>query len=107
MKSAGGMKYKMFEWAKGVGIEAYRCNNYGFKYKIADKLVFSKIRAMLGAENCNIYHIGGSAFAPDVNEFFQAVGINIAMGYGLTEFFPVCVGFRDNAIPGYAVVFCP
>ncbi|NLV21301.1 MAG: long-chain fatty acid--CoA ligase [Syntrophomonadaceae bacterium] len=101
MKSAGGMKYKMFEWAKGVGLEAYRKDSYGLKYKIADKLVFSKIRAMLGAENCNIYHIGGSAFAPDVNEFFQAVGINIAMGYGLTEFFPVCVGFRDNAIPGY------
>lgn len=101
MKNAGGMKYKMFEWAKGVGIEAYKSNSYGLKYKIADKLVFSKIRAMLGTENCNIYHIGGSAFAPDVNEFFQAVGINIAMGFGLTEFFPVCVGFRDNAIPGY------
>lgn len=101
MKNAGGMKYKMFEWAKGVGIRSYRSNRYGFQYKIADKLVFSKIRTMLGAEDCNIYHIGGSAFAPDVNEFFQAVGINIAMGYGLTEFFPVCVGFRDNAIPGY------
>lgn len=101
MKNAGGMKYKMFEWAKGVGVEAYRNDSYGFKYKIADKLVFSKIRAMLGADNCNIYHVGGSAFAPQVDEFFHAVGINTAMGYGLTEFFPVCVGFRDNAIPGY------
>ena len=101
MKDAGGMKYKIFEWAKGVGIKAYKTGNYGLQYKIADKLVFSKIRTMLGAENCNIYHVGGSAFSPDVNEFFQAVGINIAMGYGLTEFFPVCVGFRDNAIPGY------
>ncbi len=101
MKNAGGIKYKIFEWAKKVGMEAYRNDRYGLKYKIADKLVFSKIRTMLGAENCNIYHVGGSAFAPDVNEFFQAIGINIAMGYGLTEFFPVCVGFRDNAIPGY------
>jgi long-chain acyl-CoA synthetase len=101
MKNAGGLKYRMFEWAKGVGIQAYRNDRYGLKYKIADKLVFSKIRTMLGAENCNIYHVGGSAFAPDVNEFFQAIGINIAMGYGLTEFFPVCVGYRDNAIPGY------
>lgn len=104
MKNAGGMKYKMFEWAKETGIKAYKNNSYGLKYKIADKLVFSKIRAMLGTENCNIYHIGGSAFAPEVNEFFQAVGINIAMGYGLTEFFPVCVGYRDNAIPGYCGV---
>lgn len=107
MRSAGGAKYKMFEWAKGVGIEAYKNDSYGLKYKIADKLVFSKIRTMLGTENCNIYHIGGSAFAPDVNEFFQAVGINIAMGFGLTEFFPVCVGFRDNAIPGYCGCLLP
>ncbi len=107
MKNAGGMKYKMFEWAKGVGIQAYKTNRYGVKYKIADKLVFSKIRDMLGTENCNVYHIGGSAFAPEVNEFFQAVGINIAMGYGLTEFFPVCVGFRDNAIPGSCGVILP
>ncbi|MGE5422371.1 MAG: AMP-dependent synthetase/ligase [Ignavibacteriales bacterium] len=101
MKNAGGAKYKMFEWAKEVGIKAYKTKNYGLKYKIADKLVFSKIRATLGTENCNVYHIGGSAFAPEVNEFFQAAGINIAMGFGLTEFFPVCVGYRDNAIPGY------
>lgn len=107
MKNAGGMKYKMFEWAKGVGLESYRNNSYGLKYKLADKLVFSKIRTMLGAENCNVYHIGGSAFAPDVNEFFQAIGINIFMGYGLTEFFPVCVGFRDNAIPGYCGCLLP
>jgi long-chain acyl-CoA synthetase len=107
MKNAGGIKYKTFEWAKQAGIEAYKRNRFGIKYKIADKLVFSKIRTMLGTENCNIYHIGGSAFAPDVNEFFQAVGINIAMGYGLTEFFPVCVGFRDNAIPGYCGCLLP
>lgn len=100
MRNAGGMKYKMFLWAEAVGISAYRNKRYGFKYKIADKLIFSKIRTMLGAENCNIYHVGGSAFAPEVNEFFQAAGINLFMGYGLTEFFPVCVGFRDNAIPG-------
>ncbi|MGE5415427.1 MAG: AMP-dependent synthetase/ligase [Acidobacteriota bacterium] len=101
MRNAGGLKYRIFEWAKGVGIKAYKNNSYGTSYKIADKLVFSKIRSMLGAENCNVYQVGGSAFSPEVNEFFQAIGINISMGYGLTEFFPVCAGFRDNAIPGY------
>jgi len=107
MKEAGGIKYKLFEWAKGVGLQAYRSGRYGFKYKLADKIIFSKIRAKLGTENCNVYHIGGSAFAPDVNEFFQAVGINIIMGYGLTEFFPVCVGFRDNGKPGYCGCLLP
>lgn len=107
MKNAGGIKYMLFEWAKGVGIKAYKSGRYGIKYKIADKIIFSKIRAKLGTENCNVYHIGGSAFAPEVNEFFQAVGINIFMGFGLTEFFPVCVGFRDNAKPGYCGCLLP
>ena len=107
MKNAGGIKYMLFEWAKGVGIKSYRSGKYGFKYKIADKVIFSKIRAKLGTENCSVYHIGGSAFAPEVNEFFQAAGINIFMGYGLTEFFPVCVGFRDNAKPGYCGCLLP
>ncbi len=107
MKNAGGVKYMLFEWAKGVGIKAYKTGKYGFKYKIADKIIFSKIREKLGTENCNVYHIGGSAFAPDVNEFYQAAGINIFMGYGLTEFFPVCVGFRDNAKPGYCGCLLP
>ena len=107
MKNAGGIKYKLFEWATGVGIQSYRTGKYGIKYKLADKIIFSKIRAKLGTENCNVYHIGGSAFAPEVNEFFQAVGINIIMGYGLTEFFPVCVGFRDNGKPGYCGCLLP
>lgn len=107
MKDAGGIKYRLFEWAKNVGIESYRNKSYGLKYKIADRIIFSKIREKLGTENCNVYHIGGSAFAPEVNDFFQAIGINIFMGYGLTELFPVCVGFRDNAKPGYCGCLLP
>lgn len=107
MKNAGGLKYMLFEWAKEVGLESYRNNSYGLKYRIADKIIFSKIRAKLGTENCNVYHVGGSAFAPEVNDFFQAVGINLFMGYGLTEFFPVCVGFRDNAKSGYCGCLLP
>jgi len=107
MKEAGGLKYRLFEWAKKTGLEAYRNNSYGLKYKIADKIIFSKIREKLGTVNCNVYHIGGSAFAPEVNDFFQAIGINIFMGYGLTEFFPVCVGFRDNAKSGYCGCLLP
>lgn len=107
MKNAGGLKYKLFEWAKKVGLDSYRNQKYGLKYKIADKIIFSKIRVKLGTENCNVYHVGGSAFAPEVNDFFQAVGINLFMGYGLTEFFPVCVGFRDNAKSGYCGCLLP
>lgn len=107
LKTAPALKKRLFDWATRVGIEEYRKKmktgkgQSGLKYRLADKLIFSKVRAKLGTERCNVYHIGGAAFAPDINEFFQAFGINIIQGYGLTEFFPVCVGFRDTGKPAY------
>ncbi|HPF05395.1 MAG TPA: long-chain fatty acid--CoA ligase [Spirochaetota bacterium] len=107
LKSAPPVKRKLFNWATKVGINEYRKKvatgkgQSGFKYKLADKLIFSAVRAKLGTERCNVYHIGGAAFAPEINEFFQAFGINIIQGFGLTEFFPVCVGYRDTGKPAY------
>lgn len=107
LKTASPMKKKIFAWATKVGIEEYRKKvktgkgQNTLKYKLADKIIFSKVRAKLGTERCNVYHIGGAAFAPEINEFFQAFGINIIQGFGLTEFFPVCVGYRDTGKPAY------
>ncbi len=107
LKTAPPVKRKLFNWATRVGIAEYRKKvatgkgQTGIKYKIADKLIFSAVRAKLGTERCNVYHIGGAAFAPEINEFFQAFGINIIQGFGLTEFFPVCVGYRDTGKPAY------
>jgi len=107
IKTAPFMQRKIFEWAEKTGIKEYRkklATGRGqstFSYKLADKLIFSKVRSKLGTERCNVYHIGGAAFSPEINEFFQAFGINIIQGYGLTEFFPVCVGFRDTGKPAY------
>jgi long-chain acyl-CoA synthetase len=107
LKTAPPIKRKLFAWATKVGIEEYRKKlatgkgQSGIRYKLADKIIFSKVRAKLGTERCMVYHIGGAAFAPDINEFFQAFGINIIQGFGLTEFFPVCVGYRDTGKPAY------
>ena len=107
LKTAPPIKRKLFNWAAKVGINEYRKKvstgkgQSGFKYRLADKLIFSAVRAKLGTERCNVYHIGGAAFAPEINEFFQAFGINIIQGFGLTEFFPVCVGYRDTGKPAY------
>jgi len=108
LKTAPPAKKKLFNWATRVGLEVYRNSLAGkrsgiglkFQHKLADGIIMKKVRQTLGTERCNVYHIGGAAFASEINEFFQAFGINIIQGYGLTEFFPVCVGYRDNGKPG-------
>ncbi len=104
LKTAPPLKVKMFNWAERVAIEVYRNKNTGksssifllSQHILADAMVMKKVRRNLGAERCDTYHVGGVAFAPQINEFFLAFGINIIQGFGLTEFFPVCVGFGNN-----------
>ncbi len=115
LKTAPPAKVKMFNWATRVGIEVYRNKLAGkssgpwlrAQHALADALIMKKVRQKLGTERCNVYHIGGAAFAAEINEFFQAFGINIIQGYGLTEFFPVCVGFDDNGKPGACGTMIP
>jgi len=113
LKTASPVKRGLFNWAVKTGISEYKKKlstgkgQKGFKYRLADKVIFSKIREKLGTVNCQVYHVGGAAFATEINEFFQAMGINLAQGFGLTEFFPVCVGFRDTAKPGYCGPMVP
>ncbi|HXH65904.1 MAG TPA: long-chain fatty acid--CoA ligase [Candidatus Limnocylindrales bacterium] len=58
------------------------------KWAIADKLVYSKIRAGTGGQLRTILS-GGAPLSKDLCEFFWAVGIPIYQGYGLTETSPV------------------
>jgi len=108
LKTASPTKVKMFGWAEQVALEVYRNKMSGKRsgtfllaqHALADALILKKVRQTLGSENCIVYHIGGAAFAAEINEYFQAFGINIIQGFGLTEFFPVCVGFGDHGKPG-------
>ena len=108
LKTASPVKAGLFNWAEKVALQVYRNQAAGIKtgaflraqHKLADALIMKKVRHTLGAERCNVYHVGGAAFAAEINEFFQAFGINVIQGYGLTEFFPVCVGFEDKGKPG-------
>jgi long-chain acyl-CoA synthetase len=89
MKTAGGLKYKIFKWAFKVGHEDYQRRQAGkkgggFKVKLADKLVFSKIRERLGGR-FRILISGAAPLNKDIAEFFHVAGINIYEGYGLTE----------------------
>lgn len=91
-EQAGGMKLKIFRWAVGVGKQVSTLRQQGkeptgllsLKYRIADKLVFSKLRERFGGRVR--YFISGSApLSRDMAEFFHACGILILEGYGLTE----------------------
>ncbi|MBA3394987.1 MAG: long-chain fatty acid--CoA ligase [Deltaproteobacteria bacterium] len=88
----GGLKQKIFEWAIATGKRGSQLRQEGkepsgmlaFKLKIADKLVFSKIKNRFGGRVR--YFISGSApLSRDIAEFFHSCGILILEGYGLTE----------------------
>ncbi len=94
--STGGIKAKIFTWSLKIGRE-YRVvkeagKNPGFilnnEYKIAEKLVFSKIKERTGGR-LKFMISGGGALPKNIGEFFGDLGIKILEGFGLTETSPV------------------
>ena len=61
---------------------------YNAKYKLAEKLIYSKWRAAIGG-NFDIVVSGGSAIQPHIASFFSAIGMPVFEGYGLSETSPV------------------
>ena len=57
-------------------------------HAIADKLVYTKIRAATGGKIQNMIS-GGGSLAKHLDLFFEIVGINVLVGYGLTETAPI------------------
>lgn len=92
-KLAGGVKKMIFEWAESLAFEWQPDNAnggfYKFKLGIADKLVYSKVRAALGLEEVKAVASGSAALQPRLAQFFNAIGIPVLEGYGLTETSPV------------------
>lgn len=88
-------KKALFHWAVDVG-KNYVAATYidkrpsallNFKYSLADRLIFSKIRAKFGG-NMKLFCSGGAPLDKKINEFFWVIGIPIFEGYGLTETSP-------------------
>ncbi|HXG55860.1 MAG TPA: long-chain fatty acid--CoA ligase [Vicinamibacterales bacterium] len=95
-QAAGGVKGALFKWAIDTGLTRAKVAFSGRKVgaltalqaKLADRLVFSKIRAGVGGRLRII--VSGSAPLPlSVLEFFAAIGLPITEGYGLTETAPI------------------
>ena len=93
---ATGAKRKIFNFSIKTAREAasWRCGEKSaslgvkLKWAIADKLVYSKIRAGTGGK-LRLVMSGGAPLSKEMAEFFWAVGIPIYQGYGLTETSPV------------------
>ncbi|WP_293784513.1 long-chain fatty acid--CoA ligase [uncultured Aeromicrobium sp.] len=92
MEEEGGIKLKLFRWAEKVGLQHSRLERAGkpipaplkIQYAIADKLVFTKIRARFGGR-VRFFISGAAALSSDIAEWFHAAGILVLEGYGLTE----------------------
>jgi len=101
--SSPPVRQKIFRWAVGVGREYARVSKQGSltaslraKHAVADRLVFSKLRARTGGR-MKFFVSGGAALGRQFGEFFEAVGLSIIEGYGLTESAPVISANRlDN-----------
>jgi len=112
-----GANRMVFYWAmdltKYYRIEG-RTKLYDLELRIANKLIFKKIREKIGMDQFDIIVSGAAAISKQVSGFFSAIGITLIEGYGLTETSPVItvstrekygreVGFVGKVLPGVEV----
>jgi len=92
MADEGGLKHKLFVWAGDVGREVSALREQGknpsgmlgWKYAVTDKLIGTKIRDRFGGR-IRFFISGSAALNQDVARWFDAMGMQVAEGYGLTE----------------------
>lgn len=94
---ASGLRRRLIDWALKVGYEASPYllrdeplpSGLARKHRIADRLVYSKVKEKLGGR-LRVAISGGAPLAPEIAEFFLALDILILEGYGLSECTTAC-----------------
>ncbi|HEY2390059.1 MAG TPA: long-chain fatty acid--CoA ligase [Candidatus Angelobacter sp.] len=100
-RAGHGLKRKIFDWALHVGEKHKQEVGRGETpkssvWKLADRLVYSKIRGGFGGRS-KAYFSGGAPLGKDMAEWFCAMGIPVMEGYGLTETSPTLSVNRPGA----------
>ncbi|MCG9680041.1 long-chain fatty acid--CoA ligase [Vibrio sp. Isolate24] len=94
----------LFTWAVNMGAKMAACAQEGREpslvlkksHQLADKLVLSKLRALLGGR-INFMPCGGAKLDETIGRFFHAMGINVKLGYGMTETTATVSCWGDNS----------
>jgi long-chain acyl-CoA synthetase len=92
VEQASPTRQRIFRWAEQVGRQTVRRWQAGqpiplglkLKHRLADRLVFSKLRAVFGGR-VRYFITGAAPIAPEILEFFWAAGFPIFEMYGMTE----------------------
>lgn len=100
----GGLKKRIFDWAITVGLKVSETRQAGRKpswassvaYRVADRLVFSTIRERFGGR-VRFFVSAAAKLDRNVAQWFDAVGIVVLEGYGLTETAAASFINRPNA----------
>lgn len=105
IERSSSLQQKMFRHALEVGrrynVECkMRCKCpspwLAMEYKLLDKMILSLVRKQIGLENSNLFPTAGARVSPEVERFVHSVGINMVVGYGLTESLATVSCDRDN-----------
>ena len=119
----GALKRTIFLWAKRVGEQwsTHRLSgiavppSLAIRHAIADRLVFSKLRAATGGR-IKLFVSGSAPLAAEVGRFFYGAGLMTVEGYGLTETSPVLTlnpydrpkfGTVGKPLPGVQIKIAP
>jgi long-chain acyl-CoA synthetase len=122
-EAANAIRRTIFGWAARIGALRLRSVEAGetppfflrLKYRIADRIVFGKIKARLGGR-FRFAISGGAPLAQEVAAFFWSAGVEVYEGYGLTETSPVLavnrpgewrLGTVGRPIPGVTLKIAP
>jgi long-chain acyl-CoA synthetase len=103
-RAAGGLKAKLVPWALFVGRTYQRAQLEGtprmpllrLQFALAHALVLSKLRAQLGCDRLRYFVSGSAALHRDIALSFEAAGMPIMEGYGLTECSPIVTANRPG-----------